>query len=117
MATLLIVESDRITAELLAKHLTSDGRPHRILVAIDPDEARIALDTDSPDLVLVRYGPMTDRLDDLLTVYGDRPPVLVHGVRSDWHDTDELPPWADGVLRGDMPAEEFLRQVEERLTV
>ncbi|GEM_PF-3932509 len=113
---LLIVEPDRITAELLAKQFGSNGRQHRTLIATTADEVREALQSDEPDLVLVRHEQMTDRLGDVLSANGRSPRVLVNGILPDLHDTDDLPAWADGVVRGDVPAEEAIGTVEERLS-
>ena len=97
MASILIVEPNRITAGLLSGLYSGNGRPDEVATAVTRDEVREIARTRRLDLALLRYGPDLRELVELLD-RDDRPRIVVTGFDPVLNARERIPDGVDEVL-------------------
>lgn len=113
MPSILVVEPDRITAQLIAGLFSGDENGHEAVVAITEAEVRKAVESHSIDLALVRYGPNIGPIVYFLDGLDPRPRILVRGrpqatgPGEDWVDD------VDASMGGVASPDELARNVEK----
>lgn len=109
MATVLVVEPDRIMAALTATLLNRD---YRTVTAVTVPEAENVVSQGPVDLVLIRFDRDLKQFVDVLTSQASRPRIVVTGFHLGAHEREELPEGIDDVMVGVASAEDFADQVD-----
>lgn len=115
MGTILIVESDRITAELIAGLFRREVREHETVTAITEDEVRQAAELRPVELTLIRYGPTLGPIIEFLDNLDSRPRIVVSNVHPGSREREKLPDAVDAVLPGVRTADDLVTKVEREL--
>ena len=97
MASILIVEPNRISAGLLSNLYGGNGRPDEVVTADSREEVREIARSRELDLALIRYGPKLRELVEVLDD-DDRPRIVVTGFDPVLHDRALIPDGVDEVL-------------------
>lgn len=116
MPTVLVAESDRFTAKLIARRLAADGSPHVIYQAVGRDELREALAARRVDEVLLGCIPGLKRTVDLIRAADDSARIIVTGLGSSPCDWPGIPDGVDEVVIGAKSADGLARIVEGMLS-
>lgn len=115
VSQILVVQSNRISAELTADLLRQADSVYGVDTAITLDGVRETLASTSVHLVLVRYSSDLDRVLDLV---GEETPgtyVVVTDVPAGPLDHGTVPEEVDATILGTRGASGLLRTVEEVL--
>lgn len=113
MSSILIVEPDRITAQVIGRLFSRDGSSHEIVTALTGDEVRKAVGYRSIDLALIGHGPDAGSVIGYLDKLDPRPRIVVRDVGSD--ELEQLPDTVDAVIPGDRTADDLISNVEQQL--
>lgn len=111
-SSLLAIQPDRITAELLTRRLNGGSGALDTVIATTLDEAREALASGSIDAVLIHQVLDVRRAAGLLEEDEDAPLLIVNGVDTRYEESD-FPPAVDVFVHGDGTADGVVRRVQE----